>query len=124
MSSLNTVILSRLNDFKNDYLENEFDTVKSITGMIELALRNLTTNVNIIESEEVVSALESIYKKELMLELGLDAKNTSDEFAAPKGWLMELSGIFKTNPIKLRDLKPCSQATKRSLICCRLKMNF
>ena len=90
----------RLNDFKNDYLENEFDTVKSITGKIELALRNLTTNVNIIESEEVVSALESIYKKELMLELGLDVKNTSDEFAATKGWLMELSGILKTNPIK------------------------
>ena len=84
----------RLNDFKNDYLENKFDTVKSVTSKIELALRNLTTNVNIIESEEVVSALESIYKKELMLELGLDAKNTSDEFAATKGLVNGVGVVF------------------------------
>ena len=114
----------RLNDFKKDYLENEFDTVKSITSMIELALRNLTTNVNIIESEEVVSALESIYKKELMLELGLDAKNTSDEFAATKGLVDGVEWYFKNKPDQVERFKTMLASYQEKLGLLQIKDEF
>ena len=95
----------RLNDFKNDYLKNEFETVKEVTNQIETALRNLTTNVNIVESEEVVSALELIYKKELMVELGLDEKNQSDDFAATKGLVDGVEWYFQNKPNEVEEFK-------------------
>ena len=113
-----------LNDYKNDYFKNEFDTVKNITSKIEIALRNLTTNVNIIESEEVVSALESIYKKELMLKLGLDAKNTSDEFTATKGLVNGVEWYFQNKPDQVERFKTMLASYQQKLDLLQIKDEF
>ena len=114
----------RLNDFKNDYLKNEFETVKEVTNQIETALRNLTTNVNIVESEEVVSALELIYKKELMVELGLDEKNQSDDFAATKGLVDGVEWYFQNKPNEVEEFKTMLSNYQGNLDLLQIKDEF
>ena len=114
----------RLNDFKNDYLKNEFETVKVVTNQIETALRNLTTNVNIVESEEVVSALELIYKKELMVELGLDEKNQSDDFAATKGLVDGVEWYFQNKPNEVEEFKTMLSNYQGNLDLLQIKDEF
>ena len=114
----------RLKDFKDRYLENEFATVKEVTNNIELALKDLTTNVNIIESEQVVSALESIYKKELMLKLGLDAKNTSDEFTATKGLVNGVEWYFQNKPDQVERFKTMLASYQQKLNLLQIKDEF
>ena len=72
----------QLKSFEKDYKHDERNCVKQLTSQIQTALSKLTTNINDLESEEIVSALELIYKKELMIDLGLDLKNKSDDFSA------------------------------------------
>ena len=50
---------------------------------------------NVLESEEIVNALELIYKKELMQDLGLNTKDKSDEFSATKGLVSGVEWYFK-----------------------------
>jgi len=113
-----------LNDFKENYLEDEFATVKVVTSKIELALKNLTTNVNIVESEEVVSALELIYKKELMLKLGLDQKNKSDDFSATKGLVNGVEWYFQNKPDKVEEFKTKLSSYQENLDLLQIKDEF
>lgn len=113
-----------LRDFKERYLKDEFETVKEVTNQIETALRNLTTNVNIVETEEVVSALELIYKKELMVELGLDEKNQSDDFAATKGLVDGVEWYFQNKPNEVEEFKTMLSNYQRNLDLLQIKDEF
>ena len=113
-----------LRDFKERYLKDEFETVKEVTNQIETALRNLTTNVNIVETEEVVSALELIYKKELMVELGLDEKNQSDDFAATKGLVDGVEWYFQNKPNEVEEFKTMLSNYQGNLDLLQIKDEF
>ena len=113
-----------LKAFKQQYDLDEFKVVNQLTDQIETALTKLTTNVNDLASEEIVSALELIYKKELMTDLGLDLKNKSDDFSATKGLVNGVEWYFKNEPNKVEEFKEKFQNYQNHLSLLKLKDEF
>ena len=113
-----------LKEFKDKYQSDEIETVRELTGQIEIALSKLTTYINVLESEEIVNALELIYKKELMQDLGLDTKNKSDEFSATKGLVSGVEWYFKNKPAKVEEFKRMHQSYQEKLNLLKLKDEF
>ena len=113
-----------LKEFKNQYDLDEFKIVNQLTDQIETALNKLTTNVNDLASEEIVKALELIYKKELMTDLGLDLKNKSDDFSATKGLVNGVEWYFRNKPRKVEEFKEKFQNYQNHLKLLKLKDEF
>ena len=113
-----------LKEFRDQYDLNEFNVVNQLTQQIETALTKLTTNVNDLASEEIVSALELIYKKELMTDLGLDSKNKSDDFSATKGLVNGVEWYFKNKPERVEEFKEKFQNYQNHLSLLKLKDEF
>jgi len=113
-----------LKTFEQQYDLDEFDAVNQLTNQIETALSKLTTNVNDLASEEIVSALELIYKKELMADLGLDSRNKSDDFSATKGLVNGVEWYFKNKPDKVEEFKEKFQNYQNHLSLLKLKDEF
>ena len=113
-----------LKEFRDQYDLNEFNVVNQLTQQIETALTKLTTNVNDLASEEIVSALELIYKKELMTDLGLDLKNKSDDFSATKGLVNGVEWYFKNKPERVEEFKEKFQNYQNHLSLLKLKDEF
>ena len=113
-----------LKEFKNQYDLDEFNVVNQLTDQIETALNKLTTNVNDLASEEIVKALELIYKKELMTDLGLDLKNKSDDFSATKGLVNGVEWYFRNKPRKVEEFKEKFQNYQNHLKLLKLKDEF
>jgi glycerol-3-phosphate O-acyltransferase/dihydroxyacetone phosphate acyltransferase len=114
----------KLKAFKQQYDLDEFKVVNQLTDQIETALSKLTTNVNDLASEEIVSALELIYKKELMTNLGLDLKNKFDDFSATKGLVNGVEWYFKNKPNKVEEFKEMFQNYQNDLSLLELKDEF
>ena len=95
----------KLVDYKDDYMEDEIQAVKKVTNKIEDAIASLTTNVRTLEHEEIVDALELIYKKELMRDLGLNTKNKTDEFTITKRMIDGVEWYFQHQPSKVEKFK-------------------
>ena len=114
----------KLKAFKQQYDLDEFKVVNQLTDQIETALSKLTTNVNDLASEEIVSALELIYKKELMTNLGLDLKNKFDDFSATKGLVNGVEWYFKNKPTKVEEFKEMFQNYQNDLSLLELKDEF
>lgn len=113
-----------LKEFRDQYNLDEFNVVNQLTQQIETALTKLTTNVNDLASEEIVSALELIYKKELMTDLGLDSKNKSDDFSATKGLVNGVEWYFKNKPERVEEFKEKFQNYQNHLSLLKLKDEF
>jgi hypothetical protein len=113
-----------LKEFRDQYDLDEFNVVNQLTQQIETALTKLTTNVNDLASEEIVSALELIYKKELMTDLGLDSKNKSDDFSATKGLVNGVEWYFKNKPERVEEFKEKFQNYQNHLSLLKLKDEF
>ena len=114
----------QLNQYKDKYTSDEVATVQEVTGQIETALSKLTTYVNVLESEEIVNALELIYKKELMQDLGLNTKDKSDEFSATKGLVSGVEWYFKNKPAKVEKFKQMFENYQKKLDLLKLKDEF
>ena len=105
----------KLVEYKEDYFEDEIQAVRKVTKKIEEEIVGLTTNVKILEHEEIVDALELIYKKELMHDLGLNIKNKSDEFSITKGLIDGVEWFFKHEPSKIKEFKSLFKSYKNKL---------
>ena len=114
----------QLKSFEEEYKHDEINCVNQLTTQIQTALSKLTTNVNDLESEEIVSALELIYKKELMIDLGLDIKNKSDDFSATKGLVAGVEWYFKNRPSKVEEFKQMLKKYQDNLDLLELKDEF
>ena len=114
----------QLKSFEEDYKHDERNCVNQLTSQIQTALSKLTTNINDLESEEIVSALELIYKKELMIDLGLDLKNKSDDFSATKGLVAGFEWYFKNRPSKVEEFKEMLKKYQDNLNLLKLKDEF
>jgi 1-acyl-sn-glycerol-3-phosphate acyltransferase len=114
----------KLRAFKEQYNLDEYKAVNQLTDQIETALSKLTTYVNDLASEEIVSALELIYKKELMIDLGLDIKNKSDDFSATKGLVNGVEWYFKNEPNKVQKFKKMFKNYQNHLSLLSLKDEF
>ena len=114
----------KIADYKNDYIKNEVQTVKMVTNKIEDAITNLTTNVRTLEHEEIVDALELIYKKELMRDLGLSTKNKTDEFSITKQLIDGVEWYFQHQPSKVEKFKLMFKSYKEKLDLLGLKEEY
>jgi len=92
-------------DFKKMYLVDEVQTVNHITNEIEIALNKLTTNVNELEIADLVECLELIYKKELILELGLELESKQDDFSVTKGLINAVEWYQERYPEKVDQFR-------------------
>jgi len=114
----------KLADHKDDYIKDEIQTVKKITNKIEDAITSLTTNVRSLEHEEIVDALELIYKKELMRDLGLSIKNKTDEFSITKQLIDGVEWYFQHQPSKVEKFKLMFNSYKEKLDLLGLKEEY
>ena len=114
----------KIADYKNDYIANEVQTVKMVTNKIEDAITSLTTNVRTLEHEEIVDALELIYKKELMRDLGLSTKNKTDEFSITKQLIDGVEWYFQHQPSKVEKFKMMFKSYKEKLDLLGLKEEY
>jgi hypothetical protein len=92
-------------DFKKMYLVDEVQTINHITNEIEIALNKLTTNVNELEIADLVECLELIYKKELILELGLELESKQDDFSVTKGLINAVEWYQERYPEKVDQFR-------------------
>ena len=113
-----------LKSYQKEYEADKVSAVQQLTEQIETALSKLTTNVNDLAFEKIVNALELIYKKELMIDLGLDLKNKSDDFSATKGLVSGVEWYFKNRPSKIEEFKGMLKKYQDNLNLLKLKDEF
>ncbi len=113
-----------LKSFQKDFNSDEINAVNQLTEQIEMALSKLTTNVNDLAFEKIVNALELIYKKELMLDLGLDTESKSDDFSATKGLVHGVEWYFKNRPDKVTEFEEMLNRYQNHLDLLKLKDEF
>ena len=114
----------KLREFKKAYIKDEVQAVRKITNKIEEAIRSLTTNIKVLEHEEIVEALELIYKKELMHDLGFDLKNKTDEFSITKGLIDGVEWYFQNEPSKVKEFILMFKSYKNKLDLLGLKDEY
>ena len=95
----------KLIDYKEKYQKDNWSTVEEITDQLRKALEKLTTTVSDQEDEDIVKSLESIYKKELTINLGMDKKSKSDDFKISKGIIKALEWFSVNKPKWTLDMK-------------------
>ena len=95
----------KLIDYKEKYQKDNWSTVEEITDQLRKALEKLTTTVSDQEDEDIVKSLESIYKKELTINLGMDKKSKSDDFKISKGIIKALEWFSINKPKWTLDMK-------------------
>jgi 1-acyl-sn-glycerol-3-phosphate acyltransferase len=94
-----------LGDFQESYRADEVQTVTRVTNEIEIALNKLTTNVSELEIADLVECLELIYKKELILEMGLELESKQDDFSVTKGLINAVEWYQERYPEKVDQFR-------------------
>ena len=95
----------KLIDYKEKFQKDNWSTVEEITDQLRKALEKLTATVSDKEDEDIVKSLESIYKKELTVNLGMDKKSKSDDFKISKGIIKALEWFSINKPKWTLDMK-------------------
>ena len=94
-----------LGDYKESFMADEKQTINNVTDEIETALNKLTTNVSELEITDLVECLELIYKKELILEMGLKLENKDDDFSVTKGLINAVEWYQEKYPEKVNHFR-------------------
>ena len=95
----------KLIDFKEKYQKDNWLAVEEVTNQLREALEKLTTTVSDQADENIVKSLETIYKKELTVDLGMDKKSKSDDFKISKGIIRALEWFSKNKPKWTLEMK-------------------
>ncbi len=94
-----------LTDFADVYHEDEVEAVHLVTQQIETALQKLTTTLKELDIEAIVIGLETIYKKELIVDQGMKIRDKNDDFAVTKGLIKAVEWFFEHQPDRVENLK-------------------
>ena len=94
-----------LGDYQASFVVDEKQTVNNVTDEIEIALNKLTTNVNELEIADLVECLELIYKKELILEMGLELESKQDDFSVTRGLINAVEWYQDRYPEKVERFR-------------------
>jgi hypothetical protein len=86
-------------------MADEKQTINNVTDEIEIALNKLTTNVSELEIADLVECLELIYKKELILEMGLELESKDDDFSVTKGLINAVEWYQERYPEKVDQFR-------------------
>lgn len=113
-----------LSEFKDHYETDEKEAVRQITDQIETALYKLTINLHDLEMKEIVEALETIYKQELALDLGLEIEKNADDFSVTKGLINAVEWYNENKPEKVERFKLMLNRYQRFLIRLQIKDEF
>lgn len=113
-----------LSDFKDLYKQDEIEAVHRITTQIEVALSKLTTTIKDLEMQEIVEALETIYKQELAADLGMEIKNKSEDFSVTKGLINAVEWYYSNQPKKTETFAKMLRRYQRTLYRLKIKDEF
>jgi hypothetical protein len=113
-----------LKSYRKVYDADKVSAVQQLTEQIETALSKLTTNVNDLAFEKIVNALELIYKKELMVDLGLDIENKTDDFSATKGLVHAVEWYCENRPDEVEEFEGMLDRYQNRLDLLKLKDEF
>ncbi len=94
-----------LSEFRSLYEKDNMEAVYQVTAQIETALSKLTINLKDLETQEIVEALETIYKQELAVDLGLEIKDKADDFSVTKGLINAVEWYFEHDPDRVDIFK-------------------
>lgn len=94
-----------LSDYKEIFEQEEKEAVSRVTEQIETALSKLTINLQDLEMQEIVEALETIYKQELAVDLGLEIENKADDFSVTKGLINAVEWYYENEKEKVEKFK-------------------
>ena len=95
----------KLIDYKEKYQKDNWSAVEEVTNQLKKALEKLTATVSDQGDEDIVKSLESIYKKELTVNLGMDKKSKSDDFKISKGIISALEWFSINRPKWTLEMK-------------------
>jgi hypothetical protein len=113
-----------LTDFRDVYVRNEKEAVHLVTEQIETALSKLTINLQNLEMQEIVEALEKIYKQELTVDLGLETDNKENDFSVTKGLINAVEWYYENEPSKVNEFKRMLNLYQRLLNRLQIKDEF
>ncbi len=111
-------------DYREDYLNDPVQAVNKLTEEIRSSLEHLTTTVGEVEFGSVVAALETVYKKELMIDLGMNKKSDKDEFFTTKGIINAVQWLYQHRPKWARKIEEELRKYLRTLERLNLRDEF
>jgi len=94
-----------LSDFRERYEKDPLHTVRDLTKNIQTSLQKLTTHIEEESLSETVSDLETIYKKKLMVDLGMKQKSMKDDFLVTKGIIQAVEWFHEHQPKRMRRIQ-------------------
>lgn len=113
-----------LSDFRSLYEQDKVEAVHQVTSQIETALSKLTVYLKDLEMQNIVEALETIYKQELAVDLGLEIENKSHDFSVSKGLVNAVEWYFENQPEKVEKFKAMLSRYQRLLSRLQIKDEF
>ncbi len=113
-----------LSEYRSLYEQDNMEAVYQVTNQIETALSKLTINLKDLETQEIVEALETIYKQELAVDLGLEIKDKADDFSVTKGLINAVEWYFEHDPGRVEIFKEMLGKYQRFLGRLHIKDEF
>ncbi|MEE9167170.1 MAG: lysophospholipid acyltransferase family protein [Candidatus Neomarinimicrobiota bacterium] len=92
-------------ELKREYEKDPTQAVRSVTNRIKVNLEKLTTYLPEDGLAETVSNLERIYKKELMVDLGMKLKSMKDDFLATKGIIRAVEWFYHNQRERVEQIQ-------------------
>lgn len=113
-----------LSEFRSLYEQDATEAVHQVTNQIEAALSKLTITLKDLETQEIVESLETIYKQELAVDLGLEIKNKADDFSVTKGLINAVEWYFEHDIDRVATFKAMLSKYLRFLDRLHIKDEF
>jgi hypothetical protein len=111
-------------DYESTYKTDPVEAVHRVTDAVRVALKKLTTTLERTEVNDAVEALETIYRKELMVNLGMQLRSKHDEFAVTKGIIDAVHWFYENLPQRFREINGKIQRYLRNLDRLHLRDDF
>ena len=91
-------------EYKERYQKDSFQAVLDMTEEIRSRLEKVTTHVGEESLTRVISNLETVYKKELMTDLGMEEMSLKDDFLVTKGIINAVEWFHEHQPERVRQI--------------------
>ncbi|MFQ6674613.1 MAG: lysophospholipid acyltransferase family protein, partial [Fidelibacterota bacterium] len=91
-------------DYRQQYQDDPVQVVRDLTETIRSGLEKVVALVGEDSLENLVSSLQTIYKQELMTDLGLDERSQTDDFFVTKALIDAARWFTKHDPDRMEKL--------------------
>lgn len=109
---------------REEYKENPVQAVQNLTDEIKTSLEKVTTHLEESSLSETVSNLEAIYKKELMVDLGMEQNSMKDDFLVTKGIIKAVEWFHEHQPERVQRIQKKIRSYLRNLERLHIKDEF